>query len=118
LNLQPLTRQTWLERFSLERNGPYSVTIDPVGPYVYVSNSSDDTISRYLATAGLLYSLGTVDTGRVPSAVTVDLSGSYAYVTNSAENTISQYTIGTGGSLKLVGKAVTGTQPVFMTTAY
>ena len=83
-------------------NGPQGVVADPVGQFVYVVNSVDNTVSQYaIGASGALtpLSVSTVPTGNAPNAIAVDPRGQYAYVLNSADNTVSQYSLGSGGAL-------------------
>ena len=86
--------------------GPYSVTVDPLGKYAYVTNffhgAGGDSVSQYTIDAnGALAPMtpATVAAGINPSSVTIDPSGKYVYVVNQGGNTVSQYTIGAGGAL-------------------
>jgi 6-phosphogluconolactonase len=82
--------------------GPYSVTVDPFGHYVYVANQFDGTVSQYkLGSNGALTSMTTptVAAGSQPHSVTVNPSGKYVYVANYNDDTVSQYTIGSNGAL-------------------
>jgi YVTN family beta-propeller protein len=49
---------------------PTSVVVDPTGNYVYVTNSTDNTISIYAISSGTtLNPVGTIPTGGQPSSV-------------------------------------------------
>ena len=83
-------------------NGPQGVVADPAGQFVYVVNSTDNTVSQYsIGASGTLtpLSVPTVPTGNAPNAIALDPRGQYAYVLNSADNTVSQYSVGSGGAL-------------------
>ena len=80
---------------------PASVTVDPKGPYAYVANFGDGTVSQYtIGTGGALTAMATatVAAGTNPYSVTVDPLGQYVYVANEGGNNVSQYTIGTPSS--------------------
>jgi 6-phosphogluconolactonase (cycloisomerase 2 family) len=107
---------------------PVSVTVDPSGRYAYVANSGEDSVSAYSIDSGtgvltqIVCAVSCVgdnfSAGTVPVSVTVDPSGRYAYVANSgASNSVSQYTIGSDGSLGLIGTVSPGvaTAPVSVT---
>ena len=90
---------------------PVSVTVDPLGKFVYVANLGNgftaSTVSQYtIGTNGALTpntAAATVPAGIKPVIVTVDPSGKFAYVANrgirSNAGTVSQYTIGMNGAL-------------------
>jgi 6-phosphogluconolactonase (cycloisomerase 2 family) len=106
---------------------PYSVTVDPLGKYVYVANEGSGNISQYtIGTGGALMPMSpaTVAAGTNPYSITVTTGTSgqeYAYVANSNStnlvgnsSSISQYTIGAGGALLPMSPATiaAGTNPV------
>ena len=81
---------------------PFSISVEPTGEYVYVSNWSSNSVSQFrIGSDGTLVKIGTgsVATGSFPNAVTVDPADKYAYVANLGESTISQYKIGLDGQL-------------------
>ncbi len=81
---------------------PFSISVEPTGEYVYVSNWGSNNVSQYKIEAdGKLTALptATVATGKNPNAVTINHHDQYAYVANFADNTVSQYTIGLDGLL-------------------
>jgi len=105
-------------------NMPLSVTIDPSGKYVYVTNYFlDGTVSQYTIGAnGDLTPMtpATVAAGNGPYSITVDPSGNYVYVTNDiagSSGTVSQYTIDANGALTPMTPATVGTDegPVSVT---
>jgi DNA-binding beta-propeller fold protein YncE len=94
---------------------PNSVTVDPSGRFVYVTNSGgNDTVSSFTInqTTGTLTSSGTALTGTYPTSVTVDPSGRFVYVANINSQNVSSYTINqTTGTLTSSGTAPTGSGP-------
>ena len=81
---------------------PFSISAEPSGEYVYVSNWGSSSVNQYrIGADGTLSVIGTgkVTTGQGPNAVTIDPSNRHAYVANLGENTISQFTIGLDGQL-------------------
>jgi 6-phosphogluconolactonase (cycloisomerase 2 family) len=102
-------------------SGPQGMAIDPAGKYLYVTNSTDNTVSSFSinATNGALTLINwTVPTGNGPSDIKIDPSNQFAYVVNSGDGTISMYTVGTGanaGVLTQVGHPIatgSGSEPV------
>jgi DNA-binding beta-propeller fold protein YncE len=63
---------------------PTSITIDPSGKFVYVSNSGSKDIWMYTinATTGALTSMGPIAVGASPG-IGIDPSGKFAYVSKS-----------------------------------
>jgi 6-phosphogluconolactonase (cycloisomerase 2 family) len=93
---------------------PVSVTVDPLGKFVYVTNHGGDNVAIYTinGTTGALTSTGFVDTGTDPSSVAVDPTGRFAYVTNSASNDVSMYTMNANtGALTSTGRIAAGLHP-------
>ena len=109
-----------------------SVTVDPSGKFVYVTNSgdvwdydneADGNVAMYTidATTGALTSTGTM-TGNCPglcfpSSVIVDPSGKFAYVADGnnpgSAGSVFMYSINaTNGALTSIGTIATGTNPV------
>jgi 6-phosphogluconolactonase len=99
---------------------PASVTVDPKGPYAYVANFGDGTVSQYtIGTGGALTAMATatVAAGTNPYSVTVDPLGQYVYVANEGGNNVSQYTIGTPSSSTPGALTAISAVPVFTTMA-
>lgn len=93
--------------------GPYSVTVDPTGRFVYVPNFTSNNVSGYTinASTGALTSIGIVATGTGPTYVTVDPTGKYAYVAYGSTG-VTAYTINTiTGALTSIGTA-TASAPI------
>ena len=79
---------------------PFSISVEPTGEYVYVSNWGSSNVSQYkIESNGSLTALGNIASGQNPNAVTIDHADSFAYVANFKDNTVSQYTIGLDGVL-------------------
>ena len=98
---------------------PYSISVEPSGEYVYVSNWSGSSISQFrIGTDGSLTALGgrDVPTGTGPNAVSIDHGNRWAYVANLGENTVSQYAIGLDGQLSPMSpaKVQTGANPAII----
>ena len=99
---------------------PSSITIDPTGQFVYVTNNVSTVVGstviayRIDAATGALKIEGTANSGGTGlSSVAVAPSGKIAYVANSSSNTVSVYSIFSGtGALTLQSAAATGTTPV------
>jgi YVTN family beta-propeller protein len=113
-----------------------SVTVDPLGKFVYVTNSgnvydysteADGNLATYTIdpTTGALTSTGMINgdcSGGLcfPSWVTVDPSGKFAYVPNgnypaSAGAMLIYAVNATTGALKSIGTIATGSDPVAVT---
>jgi YVTN family beta-propeller protein len=112
-------------------NDPGSVTVDPFGKFVYVTNSgdywdygdgADGSVAMYTidATTGALTFAGTINGSCpglcLPTSVVVDPSGKFAYVVNenaASTGNVSMYTINaTTGALASIGTIAAGTDPV------
>jgi DNA-binding beta-propeller fold protein YncE len=112
-------------------NEPGSVTVDPFGKFVYVTNSgdywdygdgADGSVAMYTidATTGALTSAGTINGSCpglcLPGSVAVDPSGKFAYVVNenaASTGNVSMYTINaTTGALASIGTIAAGRSPV------
>jgi len=82
--------------------GPRAVAVDISGNYVYVANSTSNTLSGYqTSSAGPLTRLSgsPYATGNTPDAVAADLSDNFVYVANKGSNNVSAYALGAGGTL-------------------
>jgi 6-phosphogluconolactonase len=92
---------------------PSGITTDPTGAYVYVTDSSSNTVLGFAANSGSLTPLAgsPYNSGNQPSAVIVDGKGQYAYVANGQDSTVSAYAI-SSGVLSSIGTFTTSTQPV------
>jgi len=95
-------------------NGPSWVLTDNAGKYLYVVNSTGNTISQYSIdqTTGALTALGapTVATGNSPLIARTDANG-HLFVANEGDESVSAYNItasgGNAGELVQIGSATT-----------
>jgi 6-phosphogluconolactonase (cycloisomerase 2 family) len=92
---------------------PSSITRDPNGTYLYVTDLASRHILGFAVNSGALIpaSGSPFPTGGQPSSMVVDATGKFAVVTNSQDSTVNTYSI-SGGALTLVGTFTTGLQPV------
>ena len=74
---------------------PSSMSVDPNGKFLYVTNTDDNNVSGYMIdqTTGMLSSIGTFPTGNSPIGITVEPNGKFLYVTNTADANVSGYMI-------------------------
>ena len=84
------------------------------GPFLFVLNSTDNSISGYSISAGVLVSTGTpVNSGGSGLAAIAVSSSGFAYVVNATSGTIAAYSVSIGGALTGLGAPVaTGNNPV------
>ena len=81
-------------------NNPIWVSIDPLDRFVYVSNSTDGSVSGYkIGAGGSLSSLGAAFTtgftaGAQVGNLAIDPSGQFLYATDTANNQVVGFTIG------------------------
>ncbi len=83
-----------------EAQAPSSVTVEPSGKFLYVTNQGDNTVSAFsidgsgnlseLILAGSPYPTATAPAG---SALATTATGSYLYVANSGSNNISAFIV-------------------------
>jgi len=92
---------------------PSSVTSDPTGSYVYVTDYTQGKVWGYSVGSGDLTPLSgsPFAAGDEPTAMVVDSTGQFAYVANSLDSNVTAYTI-SGGALTFKATYATGTQPV------
>ena len=92
---------------------PSSITRDPDGTYLYVTDLASRHILGFAVNSGALTPANgsPFPTGGQPSSMVVDATGKFAVVTNSQDSTVNTYSI-SGGALTLVGTFTTGLQPV------
>lgn len=85
--------------------GPVAISVDPSGRYVYVANSSANTVAQFtIGSNGALSPMSPVSvaTDAAPQSLTVDPTGKYLYVANQGTGqggTVTEYSIGTTGGL-------------------
>jgi YVTN family beta-propeller protein len=97
---------------------PVSMVIDPAGRFLYVVNSTSDSVSMFAIdpATGLLTSVGTaLSVGDDPRSATVDGSGRFAYVVSAGTTPprIQGFAINaaTGELTSLMSPAATGANP-------
>jgi 6-phosphogluconolactonase (cycloisomerase 2 family) len=91
---------------------PQAIAIDPIGTFLYVSNSGDGTVSAFTINSGALTAVagspftasGTASTN-VQTALAIDPSGQYLYVANGDAGTISVFTISAGTGVLVKAEA-------------
>ncbi len=79
-----------------------SLTVDPMGTYVYVTHFFGSYVSAYsIASNGSLKLVpgSNVATGVGPNTIAVDPTGQFVYVANAASSSISAYRTGSNGVL-------------------
>lgn len=103
--LTPLPGSPWQTTTTATAPSPMSITVDPLGRFVYVANFALDNIAVFqidtAATgsnvAGALTLLGEValpgSGARHPHSVTVDPAGTYVYVVDATEADVLPFTI-------------------------
>lgn len=99
-------------QYSLGNDGSYSVTVDPLGRYVYLADAAGGVASYSInQTSGALTQIGIYPTssGGFPTAVTADPYGKFVYVLNQTTNNISAYLVNQStGALSAIGTYATG----------
>jgi len=99
-------------------NNPSAIAATPGSvTYVYVTNTSDDTVSGYINNSGALAANSTtaLPAGSMPSALAITPNGKFAYVACSGNSTVAAFSIDGTGALVGLGTplaAGTGNQPV------
>lgn len=71
------------------QKGPYGLAAKPDGKAVYVTNSSDSTVSMIDVASKAATALITLPTGSNPRGIAINPAGTLAYVTNNGSNTVS-----------------------------
>ena len=113
----------------LAGTNPFSITVDPLGRFVYVINFGTNDVSAYTIDAstgaltqidcggGIACNGSDFKAGTNPVSVVVYPSGQYAYVANNGDSNVEQYTIGADGSLAPMSPATvpTGASPSAVT---
>jgi 6-phosphogluconolactonase len=88
----------------------FALAIHPTGNYVYVANTSNNTVTVYAVnlTTGALTQVGTpAGVGSNPQGLAVDTAGTHLYVTNYISNDVSAFRIdASGATLTSLGAAV------------
>src|SRR5579863_10477860 len=104
-------------------NNPNGLTIDPSGTYLYVANSSSNSISIFaIASSGSLQQVQNSpinSTYTVPISLTLDPAGKFLYVANQGSGNVAAYAISSSTGLPsiLTITSTTGTTGV-TTTAF
>jgi 6-phosphogluconolactonase (cycloisomerase 2 family) len=89
-------------------SNPNSVTVDPQGKYVYVSNNQENNVSEYviqgngtlaIPPGGIVLGGAVFMSGAGPASIAINPADTFAYVANFDDGTVSQYVIGAGGAL-------------------
>jgi 6-phosphogluconolactonase (cycloisomerase 2 family) len=108
---------------------PTSVTFDPLGRFVFVTDSTAKTVTVFAFNSGAINAtaVGSVTLATAPTAVAVDATGTYLYVSVFGDPTgnpvvpgsVAVYTIGSSGTLTAVANspftAGTGTSGIAVT---
>jgi len=97
------------------------ITADPIGPYIYMSNSFDsvqgntgNTISQYaIGVSGALVPLSPATVSSNSSSIAVDPTGKYLFASDFNSNGVLWYSIGADGTLSTAANdgVTTGTYP-------
>lgn len=97
---------------------PRGVAFDPTGKFVYVANSSLNTVSAYrVAYSSPVVPINEVSTEVSPQSVAVDPTGKFVYVANTSSDSISIYRIdATTGGLTHEDTVATDSGPISITT--
>ncbi len=89
--------------------------LSPNGKFLFVPNSSSNSVSVYaiqttgsVSAIGRLTPLGTTPAGTGPQMALPDRTGAYLYAPNSTSNNVSSYTFDGAGSLASTGTATVG----------
>jgi 6-phosphogluconolactonase len=92
---------------------PSSMTLDPTGSYLYVTDSNANEVLGWSVNSGALTPLSGSPflAGSKPSAIAIDATAKFAFVTSSAESNVTGYSISSGNLTRLETYA-TDTQPV------
>jgi 6-phosphogluconolactonase (cycloisomerase 2 family) len=102
-------------------SSPAAIAISPSGRFLYVANSTSNTVAAFQIDAnGLLKLIPPTGpatnpipvSGTAPTALAMTFTGQFLYATNSASNTVSVFQVESSGLLTLVPPAGTGTNPV------
>jgi len=92
---------------------PSSITTDPAGTYVYVTDLGSSNILAYAVSGGGLATVSgsPFPSGNQPSSITIDATGKFAVVAASQDSSVLTYAI-SNGVLSRIGSFATGLQPV------
>jgi len=109
----PLTF-SYLSDGNTTSGNPRWLAVDPLGKYLYVSNTDIDKISLFSinATTGALAYVDSYTAGDYPYKSAVSPDGKYLYVVNFGSSTVSAFSIdAASGVLTTVGTYATGSNP-------
>lgn len=75
--------------------GPMAIAIDPTNTFLYVANSTDNSVSAYRLSNGAATAIGgaAFTVGRSPSALKTNPTGTTLYVTNFTDGSVSALSI-------------------------
>ena len=92
---------------------PSSVTSDPTGSFLYVTDSANAQVFGFAVISGNLTALAgsPYKTGNQPLSIAIDGAGKFAMIAESQDSTVSTYSINSG-VLSRAASAATGLQPV------
>lgn len=102
---------------------PTSMTVDPAGVFVLVTDGSSNSVSVFSGIQGLASAVpgSPFAAGQNPVSVAMDPTGSFVYVANQASNNVSAFTIDpVAGTLTPIASSPfpTGVGPVSVTVDY
>lgn len=101
-------------------SSPIALTISPTGRFLYVANSTSNTVTAFqIETSGLLTQVLSIGpgtnpisvSGTGPTALAMSSTGQFLYVTNGASNTVTAFRVETSGLLTLVPPAGSNPNP-------
>jgi 6-phosphogluconolactonase len=92
---------------------PSSVTLDPSGSTLYVTDAANNDVLAWSSASGILTPIGgsPFPAGDGPSAIVIDATGKFAYVANALDSNVTGYSI-SGGALTRLATYATDTRPV------
>jgi 6-phosphogluconolactonase (cycloisomerase 2 family) len=97
-------------------SNPTSVTVDPSGKFVYVTQINGVNAYVIDSATGLLINASFAAAGANPRSVAVEPSGRFAFVANADSDNVSVFSINPiSGALTGVGTVAAGDQPCFVT---
>ncbi len=98
-----------------DQNGPMAVVVNPQGNYVYVANSTNNSITEFKVESGNLTSIGSgsVDShASSPFAMAMDKDGKFLFVVNYDGHSVSSFKVDQKtGELTYIDKAETEEKP-------
>lgn len=107
--------------FGVGGGQPQSLAIDSSGTYLFTANHSTDNVSvlKIDSTTGALSLItgAPFAAGTGPSSVVYDSSSSAVYVSNQSSNNVSAFSVGSGGTISLLGTSNVLTGPTWIATS-